>query len=239
FSADVAAAVRKANLPEIIRLIDRFFGPRGAPEEPGPRGATAYSLTSLFSDEQHRIIQIILNRTINETEDSLRHIYEDHASLLEFLTETGMNPPPALAVAANYAINASLRHAFEADPFDADLVTTLIARAQHHDAQLNVPELAYIAGQRMKRAMVRLEAAASEDTSVTDNLNDALLIASTIRALPFEVNIWQAQNIWNDLLRRSDAHYWTSEWKDGFKKLGEAMRIKVDQLVVEKGVTAF
>jgi alpha-amylase/alpha-mannosidase (GH57 family) len=238
FSADVATAIRKANLPEIIRLIDRFFGPRGD-HEPGPQGATGYSLTSLFSDEQHRIIQIILNRTINETEDSLRRIYEDHASLLEFLTETGMNPPPALAVAANYAINASLRHAFEAEPFDADLITTLVDRAQRHDTQLNVSELSYIAGQRMKRAMVRLEAAASEDTSVTDKLNDALLIASTVRTLPFEVNIWQAQNIWNDLLRRSDAHYWTNEWKDGFKKLGETMRIKVDQLVVEQGVTVF
>ena len=112
-------------------------------------------------------------------------------------------------------------------------------RAQRHETQLNISELSYIAGQRMKRAMVRLEAAASEDTPVTEPLNDALLIASTIRKLPFEVNIWQAQNIWNDLLRRSYAHYLTSEWKDGFKKLGETMRIKVDQLVVEQGVTTF
>ncbi|HEX7159444.1 MAG TPA: DUF3536 domain-containing protein [Edaphobacter sp.] len=239
FSCDVAAAIRKANLPEIIRLIDRFFAPPAGAPEAALQAATGYSLTSLFSDEQHRIIQILLNRTINETEDSLRHIYEDHASLLEFLTETGMNPPPALAVAANYAINASLRHAFESEPFDADLINALVARAQRHETQLNVSDLSYIAGQRMKRAMVRLEAAASEDTSVTDMLNDALLIASTIRTLPFEVNIWQAQNIWNDLLRRYDSHYWTNEWREGFKKLGEAMGIKVDQLVVEKGVTAF
>jgi hypothetical protein len=57
--------------------------------------------------------------------------------------------------------------------------------------------------------------------------------------MPFEVNIWQAQNIWNDLLRRSDSNYWTDEWKEGFKKLGEIMNIKVDQLVIEEGVSIF
>ena len=57
--------------------------------------------------------------------------------------------------------------------------------------------------------------------------------------MPFDVNFWQAQNIWNDLLRRSDKNYWTEEWKEGFKQLGEAMNICVDQLVVEAGVSAF
>ncbi len=240
FSKEVGAATRRANLPEVIRLIDRFFDTSGEPCDPESAPAqTGYSLTSLFADEQHRIVQIILNRTIAETEESLRKIYEDHASLLDFLTETGMAPPPALAVASNYAINSSLRHALEADAFDADLIASLVARAERDQTELNAQQLAYIAGQRMKRAMVRLEEATADDTSVADTLSDAVLIASTLRTLPFEVNFWQAQNIWNDLLRRSDAGYWTEEWKEGFKKLGETMNINVDQLVVEQGVTIF
>ena len=67
-------AVRRANIPEAIRLIDQFFG--GIP----------YSLTSLFADEQHRILRTILDRTLSEMETSLRSIYEDHASLHRFLT---------------------------------------------------------------------------------------------------------------------------------------------------------
>ena len=63
----------------------------------------SYSLTSLFADEQHRILNTILNQTISEMEESLRKIYEDHASLLHFLTETGMAAPPALASAAQFA----------------------------------------------------------------------------------------------------------------------------------------
>jgi alpha-amylase/alpha-mannosidase (GH57 family) len=227
FSSEVGIAMRRANLAEVIRLIDKIFGEMG------------YSLTSLFADEQHRIVQTILTQTLTEMEDSLRKIYEDHASLLDFLTETGIAPPPALEIAATYAVNSSMRHALEAETFDGETVESLLTRAESEHIKLNAQEIGYTAGQRMKRAMVRLEAAAAGDPTANGALNNALQIAETLRKFPFEVNIWQAQNIWNDLLRRSDKNYWTEDWKDGFKKLGEAMNIKVDQLVVEEGVSAF
>ncbi len=292
FSADIRAAIRVANLPEVIRLIDRFFAPtldRRAkpatapdhialdPTQPEPpqsadapganpsptahtlaipqnvppqtqdadavsSGAPAsYSLTSLFADEQHRILRTILNQTVGEMEDSLRKIYEDHASLLHFLTESGMNPPPALALAASFAINASLRRAIEVEPFDPELVTDLLARAATDHVTLDAPILAFAAGQRMKRAMIKLEAAAAEASSsaALSTLHEALFVADTIRTMPFEVVIWQAQNIWNDLLRRIDDGYLSREWKSDFKKLGRSMNIAVDELVIEEGVSAF
>ena len=67
----------------------------------------------------------------------------------------------------------------------------------------------------------------------------ALAVATTLRTLPFDVNLWQAQNIWNDLFRRSDKDYWSPEWKLLFKNLGEALYISVDELVTEEGVPAF
>jgi alpha-amylase/alpha-mannosidase (GH57 family) len=227
FTTEIGTAIRRANLPEVIRLIDRFFGDM------------SYSLTSLFADEQHRILNTILNQTISEMEDSLRKIYEDHASLLHFLTETGMAAPPALASAARFAINAALRRSIEADTFDPATIESLLQRAEADQVPLDTQLLGYTAGQRMKRAMVRLEASASGDPSAVGALATALLIAETIKKMPFEVNLWQAQNIWNDLLRRSDTNYWSAEWKEDFKNLGKAMNISVDQLVIEEGVSAF
>jgi len=227
FGRNVAAAMRRANLPEVIRLIDQLFG------------GMDYSLLSLFADEQHRILQAILTQTIAEMEDSLRKIYEDHTSLLEFLTTCGMAPPAALEVVSNYATGSMLRHAIEAETFDADQVLALMQRAGAEHVTLNTQELGYCAGQRMKRAMVQLEAGAAGDESAPRALSEALIIAETFRKLSFEVNFWQAQNIWNDLLRRSDRTYWTDEWREDFRKLGEAMNIGVDQLVTEEGVSAF
>jgi alpha-amylase/alpha-mannosidase (GH57 family) len=235
FSTEISTAIRRANLPEVIRLIDRFFGQGEAQGQP----PIAYSLTSLFADEQHRILSTILNQTVSEMEQSLRKIYEDHASLMHFLTESGMTAPPALATAARFAINASLRQAIESDPFDFTEIEALLARAEVDQIPLDTQLLSYTTGQRMKRAMIRLEAAAAGDPQAADALAAAIEVAHATHKMPFEVNIWQAQNIWNDLLRRSDTNYWSDEWKEGFKKLGETMNIKVDQLVIEEGVSAF
>jgi hypothetical protein len=228
FANEAGRTMRHADLPTVIRLIDRQFT------------ETAYSLTSLFADEQHRILNIILDRTLADMEESLRKIYEDHASLLRFLTESGVAIPPALSSAATFSINASLRRAIDADVFDAGEIESLLRRADADQISLDTQMLGFTAGQRMKRAMIRLEAAtAGDDTTANGALPSALAIADAIRKMPFEVNIWQAQNIWNDLLRRSDTNYWSPGWKEGFKKLGSAMNIAVDQLVIEEGVSAF
>ena len=258
FSAEVGAAIARANVPEVIRLIDRFFG------------SLAYSLTSLFADEQHRILRTILDHTLAEMEDSLRKIYENHASLLRFLTESGMAAPPALAVAANYALNASLRRAIEADNFEPAEIAALFARAASDQVTVDTQSLSFAAGERIKRALVALEAqldlyaetqeraqsklqqeatangASSGDAagmgyvrSVAAALRTALTIATALHTLPFDVNLWQAQNIWNDLFRRNHSANWPPEWKLAFKKLGTALYISVDELVTEAGVSAF
>jgi alpha-amylase/alpha-mannosidase (GH57 family) len=255
FSEDVRAAIRRANLPEVIRLIDRLFGPKDlklAPSnEPTQAPATSYSLTSLFADEQHLILKTILTQTMTEMEDSLRNIYEDHASLMHYLTESGIAPPPALALAASFALNASMRRALDAENFDPTEVQSLLSRVEADQVKLDIALLSYTASQRMKRAMVRLEVAdlprapsavVPAHPAAFYALHSAVVIAQTIGALPFEVNLWQAQNIWDDLLRKNAAggreFDWTPEWKDGYKRLGLALGIAVDRLVFEEGVPA-
>ncbi len=256
FSDEVRHSIRRANLPDVIRLIDRFFEPKERPAAgPGQIGdarsdKTSYSLTSLFADEQHRILRTILNQTLSEMEDSLRGIYEDHASLLHYLTESGMSAPPALALAASFALNASLRRALEAEDFDAAEIQSLLARAETDQVKLDTPLLSFTAGQRMKRAMVRLEVAASVPAppsavvpihpATLNALGVALVIAQTLATMPFEVNLWQAQNIWNDLRlqNHSTDRYPESspEWQEGFRKLGLALNIAVERVLQEEPV---
>jgi len=242
FVTNARGSIRRANLPELIRFVDGYFG--GAPDgrylPVGEHDSTLYSLTSLFADEQHRILQSILNQTLSEVENSLMRIYEEHATLLDFLGEAHVPAPPALAVTAGFAINASLRRALEADTFDSAEIARLLRRADIDHVTLDTDLLSYTADRRMKRAMVRLEAAA--ELQAPQNiivLNETLAIAEALRTLPMEVNLWQAQNIWNDLLRRSDATYWSREWREGFRKVGLALNISVDELVIDLGVRAF
>jgi alpha-amylase/alpha-mannosidase (GH57 family) len=225
FVTNAHHSIRHANLPELIRFLDGYFD------------SSLYSLTSLFADEQARILQNILNQTLSEVEGSLIRIYNEHATLLDFLADANVATPPALALTAGFAINASLRRSLEADTFDSAEIARLLRRADVDHVALDSDLLSYTADKRMKRAMVRLEAAAEQQSPQNIAiLNETLAIAESLRALPMEVNLWQAQNIWNALLRRSDATYWSREWRDGFRKVGLALNISVDDLVVDHSV---
>ena len=231
FAEEAAEQVQRADFPDAIRLIDRYYG------------HVDYSLTSLFKDEQRRIVQLILNSTLWDIESSLTNIYEDHASLLHYLAQAGLPKPPALTLAAEFAINAGLRRALEGDPIDQSLLRSFLQLAKADKVHLDTTTLSYIADQRMKRAMVELQMSAGS----LEMLDRALTLARTLVELPFELNLWQAQNIWYEILRTS-GYALTSQiaadrprWDKDFNELGKCLSIETtaitapDQLVEATG----
>lgn len=187
FMTQATQHVLRADFPEVIRLLDRYYG------------HVDYSLTSLFTDEQRRIVKLILNSTLWNIESSLTTIYEDHASLLHYLSQAGLPKPPALMLAASFAVNAGLRRALEADPLDQALLRSFLSLAKADEVQLEIPTLSYIADQRMKRAMIELQMSAGS----LEMLDRALTLARVLEELPFDLNLWQAQNIWYEIMRTS------------------------------------
>jgi hypothetical protein len=215
FSLLAAEQVQKADFPDVIRLIDRYYG------------HVDYSLTSIFSDEQRRIVQLILNSTLWDIENSLTSIYEDHASLLRFLSQAGLPKPPALTLAASFAINAGLRRALEGEPIDLATMRSLLQLAKADQVPLETATLSYIADQRMKRAMVELQLSAGS----LEMLDRALTLARRLAEMPFDLNLWQAQNIWYEILRSSSYALTALEdeerprWDKDFRALGECLSI--------------
>jgi alpha-amylase/alpha-mannosidase (GH57 family) len=185
FVAETAAQVQQANFPEVIRLLDRYYS------------RADYSLTSLFTDEQRRIMQLILNSTVGDIESSLTKIYRDHASLLRFLAHAGLPKPPALTLAAAFALNAGLRQALESETIDQATVRAHLKQAQADGVALETAALGFLAGARMKRAMDEVK----ETDASLESLEKALAMARTLTELPFELNLWQAQNLWYSIVR--------------------------------------
>jgi alpha-amylase/alpha-mannosidase (GH57 family) len=220
FASQAAEQLQRAKFPEVIRLLDRYYGHMD------------YSLTSLFRDEQRRIVQVILNSTLSSIENSLTTIYEDHASLLHYLSQTSLPKPPALTLAAEFAINAGLRKALEGDPVDQALLRSFLALAKADQIPLETATLSYIADQRMKRAMVELQISAGS----LELLDQALALARTLVELPFELNLWQAQNIWYEILRVSSygltalATDDRPRWEKDFCELGSCLSIDYEAI---------
>jgi alpha-amylase/alpha-mannosidase (GH57 family) len=227
FAKQAIAEVERADFPDVIRLLDQHFG------------NVSYSLTSLFSDEQRRIVTLILNSTLWDIENSLATIYQDHASLLHFLSQAGLPKPPALTLAAGFAINAGLRRVLESEPLDYAQLRSYLLLAKADQVQLDTATLSYIVDQRMKRAMVELQTAAGS----LEILDRALALARTLIELPFELNLWQAQNIWYEILRDPDGalaempNEDRSRWDKGFNELGECLSFDTKKVRINQKVT--
>jgi hypothetical protein len=92
----------------------------------------------------------------------------------------------------------------------------------------------------MKGAMVRLQASLAEQAGQTSALENALLAAKTINELPFELNLWQAQNIWYDLWRQQHQTIYAEPvaWAEGFTELGKLLRFSVEELAIDETLNA-
>jgi alpha-amylase/alpha-mannosidase (GH57 family) len=218
FAEEARLAMLRADLPAVIRIFDREF-----------HGMT-YTIHSLFTDEQRRVIRLILSHTIAEAEESLIRLYDDHASLLRFLSEAEMPRPSALALAANFAVNTTLRRALECDPLDTAQVRAVLTVVQQDGVELNRTELSYAADERMRKTIERF----AQEPGNTTLLESALTVAQTLHLLPFPANIWQAQNIWHTValeqLKETGRHVADVE---RFQALGAALDIDVEAMEME------
>ncbi len=176
-----------------------------------------------------------------DIEKSLTGIYEEHASLLHYLFSAGLPKPPSLSLAAEFALNAGLRRALEADPIDQAQLRSFLSLAKADQIPLETATLSYIADNRMKRAMIDLQMSSGS----IKMLDRALALARTLVELSFGLNLWQAQNIWYEILRSSkDALTALSRddrphWEKSFNELGTCLSIDCAAISInENGVAA-
>jgi alpha-amylase/alpha-mannosidase (GH57 family) len=217
FAEEIRGAVTQADLPEAMRLFRRDFGSIG------------YSLSSLIRDDQRRILQILLDSTLAKMTGALRAIYEDHVSLLRYLSLTRVPKPNALILAAQYTLNADLCKALSSVPFDAFRVRQLLAQTLADQLALDARSLSSEASRRMLRAMIDFENHLSPN-----GMEEAIEILDTIRELPLDVDLWEAQNIWHSIFRRKRPGKRTGFESDRrFRELGEKLGMDIERLCAE------
>ena len=211
----------RADFPETLQLLEKFFGP------------AAYSLRNLFRDEQRKIVNIILQATLADTEGIYRQVYENSAPLLRFLTDLGTSRPPALCMAADFVLNASLTRAFEEKPLDMNAVKTLLENAVLEGASLDSGPLE-IAIRRRLEEMAEQILEKKNELAPLQEMDETL---DLIRSLPFEINIRQAQNRYYAVLqeiypqirqRQAAGDKEAGEWVRRFQSLGQKLSVRVD-----------
>jgi alpha-amylase/alpha-mannosidase (GH57 family) len=218
---EVSEAFARADFPETILLLDKHFG------------ASTYSLTSLFRDEQHRILDIILESTLLEAETIYRQLYEHHVPLMRFLKDSRMPPPRPLYVAAELILNAGLRRAFEDEELNHEMINTFLEEAGVEGISLDVETLEY----SLRKSLERMSDQLLSNPSELASLQELEAAIGLLDSLPFTVNLWRVQNICYDLLqnvypayrkRATNDDEGAREWVNHFKTLAQRISIRIE-----------
>jgi len=220
--AQAEDAFQRFDMPAFVRLVDRAFD------------AGAYSLRSLFRDEQRAIVARITDTATQALETVFRQAYDSHAPTMHFLR--GLDRPvlPAFQKVADFLLDLDLRRACEADAPDLALVRKLLQEAQDYDVALEVPGLSFVLSRTTARLLDRL--AAQPDDPELLGLADGLL--DVIGGLSFPVDLWRAQNTFyairetafREQCDRAADDAPAREWCTAFAALGAKLGVSVPEL---------
>jgi hypothetical protein len=217
----------RADFSEVIRILDRYFG------------ESTYSLPSIFHDDQRKTLNLVMQSAMAEAETAYRQLYETHAPMMRFVTDLNVPPPRAFSMAAEFALNSSLRAAFE-DPENLDLarVNTLLDEARRDDITLDGETLGFV----MRRAIKRLSEILLENPDDIELMKKLEATVGLARSLPFEVNVWRTQNNYYHMLQNIYPE-WSQKasmgdpvaknWIDHFVGLGRNLLVRVTEPAVE------
>jgi hypothetical protein len=173
------AAFGRADMAEVMHILDEQFN------------KSRFSLSSLFRDEQRRIVDLILKDTLNSVSASFRGVYENQAALMRFLSGLGVPVPAALNSAASIALNSQLQRALERPEIDGAVVQSVVREAVANHVGLDDTTIEYTMRRRLEQQAAVL-AAKPEDLSELKRLHSMLDISA---GLPRPAVLWEVQNL--------------------------------------------
>jgi alpha-amylase/alpha-mannosidase (GH57 family) len=219
---ELSALFRRADLPEILRAVDRSFG-----------SGDRYALRLLFRDEQQQVLGEILRSVLDEADDVYRRLYEEHAPLMRFLSSHGVAPPRGFRMAAEQALNTRLRRELEDPEPDVARLEAVLEEARNVGVTLHEDGL----GRAFERTIDRLATELRARPGDRERLADLERIVALAKHLPFEVDFWKVQNAYYQMAksvlparrREAEAGFEDArEWVERFLALGAGLAVKVE-----------
>ncbi len=212
-------AFSKGDTAEVMRIMNVSFDKN-------------YTLWHLFKDEQRRILNELLETTLQEIEVSFKNIYEHNYTIMQTIRGMNMPLPRALSTAAEFIINQQLCRVIQDDRANLDQVKKLVDQVKRLALQLNKATLRFEAGRRIDRLVNKL-AESPENVILLESVEaDIRILLATISSL----DLHTAQNVFFTIVRKTYVEMKkkadsedqpAKEWVELFVKLASRLNIKV------------
>ncbi|RJP79717.1 MAG: DUF3536 domain-containing protein [Candidatus Zixiibacteriota bacterium] len=228
----VTEAFDRTDVPEVIRLMDQHFG------------GSNYSLWHLFKDEQHKVFDLLLQETLDRIEVNFRNIFNDNYAIMRAMRDSGIPIPQALRTPMEFSLNREIyRMLMEGAEIDIPRLEKLVEEFHTWEAAPNRTALNHASEIWINVTMRRL----------VENPRDMEILAvmreviKLLKAIPVELNLWRAQNMYFDLARQvrmeiaEKADQGGGEerrWVESFDELGEHLNVRLGYAFTTSDVPA-
>ena len=217
---EMTAAFDKALYTDLVSLMDMHFGTH------------SFSLLNLFSDEQRKIINLIINQNMEESISSYQEMFERSRPLMEFIKETRVPVPHIFLAAAEPALNDALKKGMSAEEIDEDAVHRTVGQIRKWGVGIDGGDTEYF----LRRHMEAMSAQLMQDPSDLKLMARMQKYKDLLNEIPISIVLWQMQNdyyalaktVYPDYLAKaSQGDEGAGIWLDSFRKLGETFRFNL------------
>ncbi len=217
---EITAAFGRGDVLEVIRIMDRHYG------------VNNFSIWHLFKDEQRKVVNQVLDRTVTDIEISYRRIYDNSYAIMNFLRDLNIPLSKPFGMAAEYIINVDLRRLFEAEDIDLQRLESLISAADRWQLLLDLDLLGFTASHWIARSLERI-GGTGEDIPLLEMTSGVLRLLGTMAV---ECVLWKAQDTYFSIVhalyggmkeKAAAGDESAQKWVSGFEGLGSLLNVKV------------
>jgi alpha-amylase/alpha-mannosidase (GH57 family) len=208
--SEVRASINGADLPEVIRVLDRHFG------------KNLFSLKDLFYDEQQRVLKQVFSQASTEIASSFMRIYDTYFALMCFLSDTRAELPKVFRNISEFVQNKGIKNALKQPYPDLESLNDYIHQSQIWKIQLQKEEIQLLFRKTISRMLDLYEI----NTENADALKEILKLIKTAKSLPFSIDYRSAQNRYFNWKTSILPQLINKEIKNLFLELGIELRVR-------------
>ncbi len=212
---EMNAAFRSTNLGNVIGLMQHYFG------------EDKFTIWHLFRDEKRKIIRQISKKSLRQSEQAFREIYNDNFQLMRGMLQSSIPVPSAFKSAAQYIINTDLHRFFLNEILDIKRLKTLANELREWGIGINNEQSFKLTAS--ERLFYEIRKLAYSDTTV-DHLNLLNEIFETLQMIGVDLDIWKSQNLYFSMMKafeNGERKFKDAAWREAFLKLGGHLKIRM------------
>jgi len=216
---EINRSFNRSDIASMIDLLDKHFGTH------------SYSLWHLFRDEKRKVLNQVIEATLQELEKSYRMIYKDHYPVLQAMRDMKIPIPQALAMPVTFVLNADLKRLLREKDLDLEKIKKTADELKPNSLAQDKAGLSFAASNKINE-MVKQLTHDPENIKLLKTIKELLKILSI---LDLDLDLWKSQNYYfylsEDLsaakkrkIEKNDKK--AEKWLDLIKALGDLIGVK-------------